>query len=357
MGSPPEDEPLELAFDPRTRRAPEVSPVAPAPMIPAPAPPEPQDPSPPRGPMLPPPVGLRGHWAYTLGAWEWFRGWRGRVAAEDVAVRQACDARDAAFVALGEASLAPGNAPATSEDAEIAAFAATLSRFAAEAEVLTTRRTQSLDAAARATADTTRAIAGFETRLSALRAEYRPHETELRLLEQRLDDTRRQLNAVSAREAKGGDPRAAADRDRFETARIALEAQVAERQRAVEAGRRQVEALEHEQTLVQKAGAQEIALLEGRAKQASEEVERLAERRRAALMDLGHEVLRRGLVLPGGTEETLRARTALEALETARSHREGVLAERREIDLAPCIRTLAVAAMLAVGLALLVVFV
>jgi hypothetical protein len=356
MGSPPEDEPLELAFDPRTRRAAEAPPAPPV-VISAPRAPEPEAAPAPRGPKLPAPVGVRGHWAYTLATWEWFRGWRGRVAAEDAAVRTACDARDEAFMALGGTSLAPENAAATAGDAEVGAFAATLARFDAESRALASRRAESLAAAERANTDTAAAMTGFDERISEVRAAHRPHETALRLLEGRLEDTRRQRAAVEARAAKGPDARVTADRERFEAEFHALESQIDEKRRAVAVGRRQVEALEHEQHLVRKAGAQEVASLEGRATQASEEILRLAERRRAALMDLGHEVLRRGLSFPadGGAVEA--ARLALAALDAARDHRERVLAERREIDLAPCVRTLAAAVMLAVGLALLVVLV
>lgn len=354
MASPPEDEPLELAFDPRRRSD---VPPPPVPVIPAPRAAETEAPPPERGPRLPAPIGVRGHWAYTLAAWEWFRGWRGRVAAEDVAVRTACDARDAAFAALGEAAVAAENAAAGAEDAEISAFAATLARFAAETRALEVRQAESLAAAERATADTAAAVSELDARLAEVRAGYRPHEMELRRLERGLEDTRRQAAAVEARAAKDGEAGVVADRARVEAQRQALEAQADERRRAVDAGRRQEAAVEHEQSLVRKAGAQEVASLASRATQASEEIVRLGERRRAALMDLGHEVLRRGLSLPVDRGATTTARAALDALDAARTHRERVLAERREIDLTPCLRTMAAAVMLAVGLALLVVLI
>jgi len=354
MASPPEDEPKELAFDPR------LPPVAPPPQAPSRPPPraaESEAPGPERGPILPEPIGVRGHWAYTLATFEWFRGWRARVEAEDAAVRTACDSRDAAFMALGEVAVASENAAARVSDAEISAFATTLAQFDAETNALEVRRAESLAATERATADTAAAVSELDARLAEIRASARPHEMELRRLEQHLEDTRRQAAAVEARAAKEGDTTVGADRARIETQRQALEAQADERRRTVDAGRRREEAVEHEQRLVRTAGAQEVASLASRAAASSEEVVRIGERRRAALMDLGHEVLRRGLSPLGDRDVAAAARAALEGLEAARAHRERILAERRVIDLTPCLRTLAAAVMLAVGLALLVILI
>jgi hypothetical protein len=321
-------------------------------LIPAPATPAPQERG---GPALPPPTGVVGHWRYTLGAWEWFRTWRKRVSAEDTVVREAVDARDLAFVALGEAARAL--AATSPDDTELVAFAATLSRFDDQAGSLGARNEELRQAAERARADTAAAVAGFDTRLSALRAEAAPLEAAATGVKQRLEVLERQQIALAARNARARDAAIAVDLERNEVQRQALREELSRHEAAVSALRRRADALTEEQRLVEKAGEREAMELIARADRALNEGGQLADRRRATLMDLGHEALRRGLDHASLRAPMLAARTALQHLDAARLHREGVLAERRDIDLAPCLRTLAAAGLLMIGLMLLVFFV
>lgn len=296
-----------------------------------------------------------GHWRYTLGAWEWFRTWRTRVNAEDTAVREAVDARDAAFVTLGEAARAL--AATSPDDAELVAFAATLSRFDDQAGSLGARSDELRQAADRARADTATAVAGFDTRLSTLRAEAAPLEAAITGIKQRLEALERQQIALAARNARARDAAIAVDLERNEAQRQTLRDELTKHEATVSALRRQADALTAEQRLVEKAGEREASELVARAERALNEGGQLADRRRATLMDLGHEALRRSLDHASLRAPLTDARAALQRLDAARAHREGVLAERRDIDVAPCLRTLAAAGMLMVGLMLLVFFV
>ena len=298
---------------------------------------------------------MLGHWRYTQATWEWFRTWRTRMAAEDRAVRKAVDERDAAFVALGEVTRSL--AETTPADPELQAFAATLSRFEREAGSLGARQQELLAAADRARADVDAAMSGYDARLATLRQESAPLEMALRAVSERLESLKRQAIALAARNTRARDASIATDLERNELTRLELEVERARLEAAVAASRRQADALTEEQRQMGIAGEREIIELRGRAERASTEGGQVAERRLATLQDLGHEALRRALTAEPLVAPREVARGALERLEAVRARREQVLAERREIDLAPCVRTLAAAGMLMVGLILLVLFV
>lgn len=258
-------------------------------------------------------------------------------------------------MALGEATRTWSEAnPA---DPELGAFVATLSRFEAEAGTLEGRQGELRQAADKVAADTEAALKAFDARLAALRTEAAPTEQAATVARQRLEDLVRQHTALSNKQARTPSAALQADVERNATARATLEAELARLEPLVAALRRQADALTDEQALTRRAGERQAAELRAMADRVGTEAGQLGGRRKATLMDLGHEALRRGLTAEPLRTPSADARAAVAALEAARRHREEVLAERREIDLKPCLRTLAAAGAVMIGLILLAVLV
>ena len=263
-------------------------------------------------------------------------------------MRAAVESRDTALIAVGEGvrRLSEGATP----EPELAAFAQNISRFEAEAGSLDAMNTSLRTEAERARGDVDAAVRAFDQRLAAVRGEAAPQEQALAQLLRQTDDLARQHAAFTTRQSRSPDPGVAADLARNEQKRAEISAEVARLDTIVTQLRRQADALTDEQAATRKAGDRQVQLLLSRAEKAATDARQMQGRQRATLMDLGHEALRRGLSHPDLAEPAALAKAEIAALEAARTHRELILAERRQIDLAPCLRTLAGAAVVLGGL-------
>lgn len=319
-------------------------------------------------PPLPSAAGPLGHLRYTLAALRLQRLLRQHLDAHDAALRAAVADRDDQLVALGEATLL-----APTLEARATAFQHTLAVLDSE-QATAARAHEALQVEyAGAEADRRAAEARFDVRLEELRALLRPVERRLERTRREAETLRRELDAQAsqalaieqriAREHQALD----AETDPAARARLAEEharhlealdrvnqarAAVEQRRLAVVAplerdeGERaalQAEVIEAEteRQVVVGAAATRQEALKGEVDEAHRRLDALDARRRAALMDLGREMIE---AHPSATGEGhTAARAALAHIAAIRRARTRLETQRGAIDLAPVRRTALVA--------------
>ncbi len=294
---------------------------------------------------LPEARGVRGHLKYTWALVKWFADWRGRIRAADDALREAVDARDAALVALGEAAARPG----ACDVPEVERFAVTAEALRGQARVAEERALTLVSVVDRSEADMRAELDGLDAQLDAARRALQAEEVAVAEHRRRAEDAQRRLTALEGK-------RAAEHLAELEQLRAGLRSLGVESvpvQLRAEATRRRIAALVEERALTQHARAVHLEGVRREREGALRETAQLLDRRRAALADLGREVMRMALQAPTLTEavETAQART--QACEVLRDGRRGVLLERSGVDLVPALRSLAVLGGLLLGLLLL----
>lgn len=325
----------------------------------------------PPSPSLPPappatPRGIRAHLVYTWRAFGRLRAYRRALEALDVELRDAVAHRDEALAGLGEATLA-GSADRSGD--RIGAFAVTLAGLDTERSGIDGQRETFTIELAAAEADRRARVAEFEARRERL-------DAERVALERGLAGHRRELAALTREAAHDAalrtklhdrlthitDPETLDAADDTELAlyteeRPTIEARLAELDEAVGPRDERLAALaepigHHEDGLaalddrVESLGDERARLLEaidGRIaelrasrEEVLEQLARLDERRRAALVDLGREALH----LDDGADRAAReARETLEEIARLRRERTSLHARRAAFDDAPIRRT------------------
>lgn len=322
----------------------------------------------PPSPSTPPaaPRGIRGHLVYTWRAFGRLRAYRRALEALDVELRDAVIRRDEALAGLGEATLA-GSADRSGD--RIGAFAVTLASLDTERSSIDGQRETLTIELAATEADRRARVAEFEARRERIEAErvtlergLARHRRELAELTREAAHDASLRTKLHSRLTHITDPETLEDADDTELAlyheeRPTIEARLAELDEAVgprderlaalaepierheddlTALDERVEALGDEQARLLEATDSRIGELRAAREDVLEQLARLDERRRAALVDLGREALH----LDDGADRAAReARETLDEIARLRRERSALHTRRAAFDDAPIRRT------------------
>ncbi len=304
-------------------------------------------------PLLPPAVGLGGHVRYSFAAIRFLLAWRRRLRELDEDLSRNARERDLLLGALGEAARS-----ALIEDARVAAFGATASVLEEERAAVDRERESGQSELDRTRADLRRDVQALEAQIAEAQRLLSPHAAERIRTEGRHEELVRLREAAVQRVRALRDARnqaaapedaarlaaeaqtASAEVERLDAALDAAEAALAAAETEIARHRHHLEALRRRLDDVRRAGEGHIAELEAAVRRLTTRAEAVVARRRATLVDLGHELAREPSPRPGLADAWRAARTGLERYEHCRTTRELVYAEGSAFDRKPLRRTL-----------------
>lgn len=337
--------------------------------------------TPPRAPLesaadtLPSPRGVRGHLRYSFAALRRRRRLRQALDLVDERLRVAVSRRDEALARLGQSALSERR-----DGGRVRAFHETLTRLDEELAAAQAARDAAVSEREAAEADRRDAVARFDGQAETLRVALEP--VERRLERKRKDRTKveERLNALARRRAaaeaelaavgaealdEAGEAAQAERRSRLKGRLDELSTQLSQAEAEREEARAPIVALsaERETLLAQldelkadRANALEsadeaLALLAAEEAQADARLNRFQARRKAVLMDLGHEMLAAFPDDEGPAQQD--AKAAFAHIQALRAERDTLDARREAVDLQPVWRTGVLAAATFVALLLL----
>jgi chromosome segregation ATPase len=308
-----------------------------------------------RAARFPAPDGVAGHVRYTVAAVRFLVEWRRTLRRLDRDLSYAARERDRRLGALGEAARAQAGA-----DARVAAFGATASVIEEEQAAVDHERKATQGTLDRARADLRRDLGALEAQIAEAQVRLAPHATEQLRLEGRTEDLVRarqaalmKLRGLRERSTGAEEVRAAAaEVDGLDADLDALEAELSTCEAEVARHRQALDALRRRHDEVRRAGEARVAELEAAVARLTVRGDALQARRRATLVDLGHELARQPDPRAGLEAPWTDAREGLTRYDLCRQTREQVYAEAGALDRRPIRRT-ATATALAIGALLL----